>query len=151
MPETAKPPARPVDIYCGAIIDSPEFFNEYSGIKNLQILADIKKKIGEKEIEHYFSVFGLNDKSKTVRKYSLGMKQRLALAQAFMESPEFIVLDEFSNGLDKHGVEFVRKYIKDYSNNETIIILTSHYDEDLSILCDEVYKIEDGEVSKYDV
>lgn len=133
----------------GVIIDKPEFFEELNGIKNLKIFAEIKNKINDEDILKIFNLFELHDTKKIVRKYSLGMKQRLGLAQAFMESPDFIVLDEFTNGLDKEGIVFIREYIKNYKSDDRIIILTSHYEEDLISLCDERFTIENGEIKKY--
>lgn len=77
------------------------------------------------------------------------MKQRLGLAQAFMESPDLVILDEFTNALDKAGIEFIHDYIKQYINEDRIIILTSHNEYDLSSLCDEIYLVEGGQIEKY--
>ena len=86
----------------GVVIETPEFINDYSGFKNLKLLAQVQNKIGDKEILETLEMVGLsNDKDKKVRKYSLGMKQKLRLAQAFMEKPKILILDEPMNGLDK--------------------------------------------------
>lgn len=125
----------------GVIIDKPAFIDEYNGIDNLKLLANIRHNIDDTTIHHYFTLFGLTDKRKSVSKYSLGMRQRLGLAQAFMESPELLLLDEYSNGLDKSGVAQVKQIIKDYANDERIIIVTSHYSQDLTDICDTIYEI----------
>lgn len=125
----------------GVIIDKPAFIDEYNGIDNLKLLANIRHNIDDATIHHYFTLFGLTDKRKSVSKYSLGMRQRLGLAQAFMESPELLLLDEYSNGLDKSGVAQVKQIIKDYANDERIIIVTSHYSQDLTDICDTIYEI----------
>ncbi|MFV0552838.1 MAG: ATP-binding cassette domain-containing protein [Anaerorhabdus sp.] len=134
----------------GVIIDKPEFFDEYSGLKNLKILSEIKNVLSEQEVTEVMKYFGLFDLKKKVKKYSLGMKQRLGLAQAFMESPELLILDEFTNALDKEYTVFIHNEIRSYINDNRIIILTSHYEQDLYALCDEIYTIEDGNVKKYD-
>ncbi len=132
----------------GVIIDKPEFFGEYSGFKNLKLLAEIKNVINDQDIYEVLDLFGLNDYKKLVRKYSLGMIQRLGLAQAFMEKPDFVVLDEFTNALDKDGITFIHEYIKNYRSQSRIIILTSHYENDLLTLCDEIYSLDKGKVMK---
>ena len=130
----------------GVIIDKPAFFNELSGFDNLMLLRNIQKKIDTKTVEHYLQLFGLTKNHQPVSKYSLGMKQRLGLAQAFMESPDLVILDEYTNGLDRSGKTMVKSFIQSYINDERIIILTSHYDVDLNDVCDVMYEIDDQRI-----
>lgn len=107
----------------GVIIETPGFLTQYTGFKNLEILADMKKPVG---------------------KYSLGMRQRLGIAQAIMEDPLFLILDEPFNGLDKHGVEEIRELLLDLKAAGKTILLASHNEEDIRILCDHVYEMDGG-------
>lgn len=132
----------------GVIIEKPGFFDEFDGIKNLKILADIKKEVGEEEIQTYFKLVGLDCPQKKVGKYSLGMKQRLAIAQALMETPELLVLDEVSNGLDRKGRELVYQLLTEYKSDNRIIILSSHSENEINVLCDEVYEVDDSTIVK---
>lgn len=133
----------------GVIIETPGFLGEYTGKKNLEILADLKKKIGKKEICQVLSRVGLNpDLRKPVSKYSLGMRQRLGIAQAIMENPKFLVLDEPFNGLDKGGVAEIRRILLELKSEGKIILLASHNSDDIRILCDEVYEMDAGEIRK---
>lgn len=134
----------------GAIIEHPGFLPQYSGYKNLKLLASIKNIINDDEIKNAMTIVGLdyNDK-KPVKKYSLGMKQRLGIAQAIMEKPKLLILDEPMNGLDKQGVESVRELLKSLNaENNVTILMASHNSEDINLLCDEVYEIDNGILSK---
>ena len=112
---------------CGLIIENPGFLPEYSGYKNLKFLADIQGKIKKDDIYKAIQSVGLNPESKKhVGKYSLGMRQRLGLAQAVMENPELLILDEPLNGLDKEGVEDMRKYLLNLKKDGKTIIIASH-------------------------
>lgn len=131
----------------GAMIEKPGFLPNYSGFKNLKYLADIRNLIDDKEIHevmHLVNLYPLSDKK--VKNYSLGMKQRLGIAQAIMEDPDIIILDEPMNGLDKEGVLLIRSILKKLNDSGKTIIISSHNEEDISELCGEVYKIENGEV-----
>ncbi len=135
----------------GVIIEQPNFVPYISGYKNLKILADINSKINKKDIYEVMEQVGLDPTSKKwVGKYSLGMKQRLSIAQAIMEKPEILILDEPMNGLDSEGVEQIRKCLLDLKNEGKIIILASHYKEDISVLCDEIVKLENGKMVAYE-
>ncbi len=132
----------------GVIIENPGFLPYYSGIKNLMLLAGVKKKADRKKVEETMSECGLNPKLKLhVGKYSLGMKQRLGIAQAIMENPKILILDEPMNGLDRSGVEEIRKLILEQKKEGHIILLASHNSDDIKILCDLVYVMEAGELS----
>ena len=105
----------------GMIIETPGFIPYYSGYKNLKLLADLNHRIGREEIRQSMRQVGLDpDLKRPVRKYSLGMRQRLGLAQAIMENPKILILDEPFNGLDKEGVEEMRKYLLNYKEEEIL-------------------------------
>lgn len=129
----------------GLIIETPGFLTEYTGRKNLEILADLKRKVSGKGIRECLQKVGLDpDLKKPVSKYSLGMRQRLGIAQAIMENPEFLILDEPFNGLDKHGVEEIRKILLELKKEGKSILLASHNAEDIRILCDRVFEMDGG-------
>lgn len=126
----------------GLVINDPQFYNYLSGYENLYILASIKDLISEQDIINILKKVGLqNDKSK-VKTYSTGMKQRLALAQAIMENPDVLILDEITNGIDKTGLNMVYDLLKQEKENGKIIIITSHRIQDIKVLCDVVYEID---------
>lgn len=129
----------------GLIIESPGFLPNISGFKNLKLLADLKGKIKDKDIYEAISKVGLDPKSKKhVGKYSLGMRERLGIAQAIMEDPELLILDEPFNGLDKHGVQDVYQLITEMKNMGKTILLASHNAVDIEILCDTVCEMDAG-------
>lgn len=129
----------------GAIIEAPGFLPQYSGYKNLRFLADIQRKIGRDEIRLAMKQVGLNpDMRKRVGTYSLGMRQRLGLAQAIMEDPPILLLDEPMNGLDEAGIQFVRELLQRLRNHGKLILMASHMKEDLDLLCDEIYRVHEG-------
>ena len=115
----------------GIIIETPGFLSSYTGFKNLEYLASIKNVIGKKK----------------VGKYSLGMRQRLGIAQAIMENPDILILDEPMNGLDNQGVEEVREILLNLRDGGKTIILASHNKEDIEVLCDEVYEMDHGKLT----
>ena len=119
----------------GFIIETPGFLLNYSGYKNLKYLASIRKKIDGNEIKESMSLVGLDSADKKhVGKYSLGMRQRLGIAQAIMEKPDILVLDEPMNALDKNGVEEMRRLFLKMKSEGKLILLTSHNREDIEIL-----------------
>lgn len=129
----------------GAIIESPGFLPYWSGYKNLSYLASLRNRIGAAEISDAMKLVGLDPKDKKpVGKYSLGMKQRLGIAQAIMENPQLLILDEPMNGLDADSVSHMRILLKDMRNSGKTIILASHMQEDLAVLCDELYELNEG-------
>ena len=133
----------------GIIIETPGFIGYYSGYKNLKLLADIKRNIYDKRIREVMAFVGLDpDMKKSVRKYSLGMRQRLGLAQAIMEDPKLLILDEPFNGLDNEGVEEMRRCLLGLKEKGTTILLASHSKEDVGALCDEVYQMEHGRIKE---
>lgn len=127
----------------GVIIETPGFVPFYSGYRNLKILAGLNHKIGKEEIEEAMRTVGLDPKLKRhVKKYSLGMRQRLGIAQAIMEKPKLLILDEPFNGLDKEGVEQMRTYFLELKKQGVTILLSSHTSEDIKLLCDTVTEME---------
>lgn len=136
----------------GVIIEVPGFLPNLSGYKNLKYLADIKGKIGKDRIFEVIRQVGLDPESKKhVGKYSLGMKQRLGIAQALMEDPEILLLDEPMNGLDNKGVADVKEILKDLRKKNKTIILASHHMEDIDELCDKVVVMDSGKIiDRYD-
>ena len=133
----------------GFIIETPGFLMNYSGYKNLKYLASIQKNIDDEAIKESMSLVGLDSADKKhVGKYSLGMRQRLGIAQAIMEKPDILILDEPMNGLDKNGVQEMRKLFLQMKEEGKLILLTSHNREDIEVLCDEVYEMEDGILTK---
>ena len=129
----------------GAIIETPGFLPEYSAFQNLKLMAMIRGKITNERIRETIKLVGLDpDSKKHVGKYSLGMRQRLGIAQAIMEDPLFLILDEPFNGLDKHGVEEIRELLLDLKAAGKTILLASHNEEDIRILCDHVYEMDGG-------
>lgn len=129
----------------GVIIENPGFLPGYSAYNNLKFLAVIKNKIGKNEIREAIKSVGLNpDDKKKVGKFSLGMRQRLGLAQAIMENPELLILDEPMNGLDKEGVADMRQYLLDLKAQGKTILIASHSAEDIDVLCDTVCEMDKG-------
>lgn len=129
----------------GIIIETPGFLPELSGLKNLELLACIRKKIDKKQIEDSIRLLGLDPKDrKPVAKYSLGMRQRLGLAQAIMENPDILILDEPFNGMDTNGIEEIRNLLLSLKKQGKTIVIASHVAEDIRILCDHVYKMKMG-------
>lgn len=132
----------------GIIIEAPGFIPYYSGYKNLKLLAGLRGKIGKNEIIKSMEQVGLDPYLKRhVRKYSLGMRQRLGLAQAIMENPDLLILDEPMSGLDKEGVSDMRGYLKLFRKQGKTILIASHSAEDISILCDTVCEMDKGVLS----
>ena len=131
----------------GVIIETPGFVPFYSGYRNLKILAGLNHKIGKEEIEEAMRTVGLDPKLKRhVKKYSLGMRQRLGIAQAIMEKPKLLILDEPFNGLDKEGVEQMRTYFLELKKQGETILISSHTSEDIKLLCDTVTEMEKGKI-----
>ena len=133
----------------GAIIETPGFLYGYSGYNNLKFLAKINKKISKEKIRQTIQMVGLDpDSKKHVGKYSLGMRQRLGLAQAIMEDPEILLLDEPMNGLDKHGVGEMRELFRSFADQGKTIIMANHSSEDIEVLCDTVHEMDLGVISR---
>lgn len=131
----------------GVLIENPAFISNYTGFKNLSVLASIQKRIGVDRIRQTLEEVGLDpDDKRTYRKYSLGMKQRLGIAAAVMEYPDIIILDEPVNALDESGAMLVRKILRKAKERGAIIILACHDREELEFLSDVIYEISDGRI-----
>ena len=129
----------------GIIIENPGFLPEYSGYYNLHLFALIQNKIKKEEIRNAMRIVGLDpDSKKHVGKYSLGMRQRLGIAQALMEDPSLLILDEPFNGLDKHGVSQMHELILAQKKKGKTILLSSHSQKDIDVLCDVVCEMDGG-------
>ena len=132
----------------GMIIENPGFLLQYSAFKNLKILASINNKISDKRIKETIALVGLDpEDKKIVKKFSLGMKQRLGIAQALMENPKLLILDEPMNGLDSEGVKQIREILLKLKSNSVTILLASHNSDDIDEICDCVYTMENGVLS----
>ncbi|MDS3500737.1 ABC transporter ATP-binding protein [Streptococcus pneumoniae] len=138
-------PERKIPANLGALIEEPGFINYYSGFKNLQYLASIRGVVGNQEINDTLKIVGLYEqKDQKVKTYSLGMRKKLGIAQAIMENPSILLLDEPMNALDKSSVENMRTLFRKLSSEKgTTILIVSHSEEDIRILCDKVYAIKD--------
>lgn len=131
----------------GVTIESPGFWKQYTGFENLKTLALIQKKISDNDINQALLRVGLDPKDNRVyKKYSLGMKQKLDIAQAIMEKPELIILDEPTNALDEESVENVRKILLEEKERGATILIASHNKEDIEILSDFKFKIDNGKI-----
>lgn len=136
----------------GVLIGEMEFLNRYSGYENLEILAEIRNIIDRETILSTLKRVGLySDRDKKVKKYSLGMKQRLRIAQALMEDPSILVLDEPFNALDKEGTREMQLIIQEAKAEGKTILLTSHDERNIEKLCDETYEMENGCIIKKEV
>ena len=132
----------------GIIIETPGFLPGLTGMKNLQILASLKRKISDETIWNTIKRVGLDPSmKKPVSKYSLGMRQRLGIAQAIMEDPSILILDEPLNGLDKHGAAQMRELIKELKAQGKTVLLASHNQQDIDELCDTVCEMDAGVIS----
>lgn len=135
-----------VDLNIGLVVDGAGLYPELTGRMNLQRLAAIRKQISIAEIDMAIQRVGLNPEDKrTYAKYSLGMRQRILIAQAIMEKPEILLLDEPTNGLDEQGVGMVRDIVIKEAERGAVVVIASHNKEDINLLCNRVYELE-GEV-----
>ena len=134
----------------GIIIENPEFLEELNGIENLQYLARINNAIDNDRIYETMLNVGLepNDLRK-VKVYSLGMKQRLAIAQAIMEQPDLLILDEPTRGLDQDGINQIYKVLNDEKSRGATILIASHNIKDIQKLCDEIVFMENAKLYNY--
>jgi ABC-2 type transport system ATP-binding protein len=129
----------------GVMIENPSFWDDLTGFQCLKVIAGIKKIAGTEEIVRWMEYFGLNVEEKIpFSMYSLGMKQKLALIQAFMEKPEILLLDEPMNALDNHSIKKLRELLLQERKRGTVILLCSHIMEDIKLLADKTFIIEEG-------
>lgn len=132
-----------------ALIENPTFFPDLTGFENLKLLSSIQDKIGDEEIiKTLDQVNLLSEKDKKYSEYSLGMKQKLGIAQVLMENPDVMIFDELFNGIEEKTVEKIRNILLELKNQNKIIIVTSHIKEDIDVLSDEVYKFDCGRVER---
>ena len=132
----------------GILIENPSFIINYTGFKNLKILASIQNRISDDEIRDAIRKVGLDpDDKRTFKKYSLGMKQRLGIAAAIMERPDIVILDEPINALDEAGAGLIKGLLDELKANGSLIIIACHDTEELNYLSDEIYEIYDGEIT----
>lgn len=132
-----------------ALIDYPAFLPDLSGLENLVMLAKIQNKISKEDILELMKKLNLfNQKDKQFKKYSLGTKQKLGIAQVLMENPDLIILDEPLNGVEKESAEIIRNILIEEKNKGKIIVIATHIKDDVEMLCEEVFKMEDGKISK---
>lgn len=130
----------------GTIIEEPGFLKQYSGKRNLELLTSMSGR-AHKDIGEVLKLVGLDHAGrKKVGKYSMGMRQRLGIAQAIMENQSILILDEPMNGLDNRGVDEMRELFLDLKREGKTILLASHNREDIEILCDEVYEMDNGKI-----
>ena len=131
----------------GVLIENPAFIGNYTGFKNLKVLASIQNRIGDEQIRKALEDIGLDpDDKRTYRKYSLGMKQKLGIAAAVMENPDIIILDEPINALDEVSVEKVHDILDEQKKRDAVIIIACHDKEELDQLSDEIIEISDGRI-----
>lgn len=132
----------------GILIENPSFISNYTGFKNLKILASIQNRISDDEIRDAIRKVGLDpDDKRTFKKYSLGMKQRLGIAAAIMERPDIVILDEPINALDEAGAGLIKGLLDELKANGSLIIIACHDTEELNYLSDEIYEIYDVEIT----
>ena len=142
-------PLQVVEPNIGLVMDDVSMYPELTGRKNLELLAEIRHKIGKTQIDSALQRVGLNPEDKRAfRKYSLGMKHRLLLAQAIMEQPDFLFLDEPTNAIDVDGVQVFYKIIREEAKRGAIVLVSSHINSDIRELEDEVYQMDHGKLTK---
>lgn len=133
----------------GLVIENAGLYPEFSGFDNLKLLARVNHKIGDAEIKKAIQRVGLDSEDRTlVAKYSLGMKQRIVIAQAIMESPRILILDEPTHTIDEEGVELIRRLILEEKANGALVLISSHDKEDITLLADEIYSMSEGRIVK---
>lgn len=131
----------------GVLIENPSFISNYTGFKNLKVLASIQNRINDEDIKKALIKVQLDpDDKRTYRKYSLGMKQKLGIAATFMENPDIIILDEPINALDEAGAKQVHKILEEQKSRGAIIIIACHDREELEMLSDEIIEISEGKI-----
>ena len=132
-----------------ALIERPNYLPDLTGYENLKMLASIMNKIGDEEIFNTLKKVNLfEEKDKKFKKYSLGMKQKLGIAQVLMEDPDFILLDETFNGIEDESIEKIRKILLEEKRRGKLIIIATHIKEDIDELCDVIYKMSDGKMKE---
>ena len=134
----------------GLVMDDVSMYPELTGRKNLELLAEIRHKIGKTQIDSALQRVGLDPEDKRIfRKYSLGMKHRLLLAQAIMEQPDFLFLDEPTNAVDVDGVQVFYKIIREEAKRGVVVMVSSHINSDIRELADQVYQMDHGKLNVF--
>lgn len=134
----------------GFIIERPNLIPYYSAYNNLKFISSYKGKVNNDRIVKALELVGLSaTEKKKVKNYSLGMKQKVAIAMAIMDDPKILILDEPLNAIDEESVKKIRQIIMEYKQKDRIVLIASHYKDDIDYLCDEVYEMKDGEVQNY--
>lgn len=136
----------------GLTIENTGLYPEFTGLKNLEFLAKVNRLVGTAEIKDAILRVGLdpNDK-RPIKKYSLGMKQRIVIAQAIMEKPNFLLLDEPTNALDESGIALIRNIIKEESERGALVLIASHNKEDIDLVCDRKFTMTDGKLNEGEI
>ena len=138
----------PADV--GLLLENPAFLPELSGYDNLEMIASIGNVVDKERIEEVIKMVGLTDaKDKAFGKYSLGMKQRLAIGQAIMEYPKILMLDEPTNAIDEEGIRVLKDIVASEKSKGTLVLLASHEKEIIDELADEVYTMNDGKITDH--
>lgn len=131
----------------GIVLENAGLYPEFTGFKNLQLLAGLNSKIGKNEVAQAITRVGLDPGDRRiVKKYSLGMKQRIVIAQSIMEKPDVLFLDEPTNALDESGVELIRKIITEEKERGAIVLVASHNKEDINLLADQIFYMDQGSI-----
>lgn len=134
----------------GLVIENAGLYPEYSGFDNLKLLSQINKKVKDADIKNAIQRVGLDPEDNTlVAKYSLGMKQRIVIAQAIMEQPGVLFLDEPTHTIDEEGVHLIRKMIAEEKARGALILISSHVREDIDLLADEIFYMSQGKLSRH--
>ncbi|QYG90469.1 ATP-binding cassette domain-containing protein [Bacillus atrophaeus] len=132
----------------GIVIENPEFIPHLTGKQNLKVLASIKKQATDMDINHALNVVGLDkNDSRRYKKFSLGMKQRLAIGQAIMENPDLLILDEPTNALDEATIERIKTFLDEYKKRNKLILISSHDKYFLELISDQIYEVKEGRVT----
>ena len=127
----------------GIVIENMSLLPQYNAFDNLKLLASLKNKANEEDIKNVLKRVGLDSNLK-VKKFSLGMRQRLNIAQAVFEKQNIILLDEPTNALDEYGVKLVYNLIKDEKERGALVIVATHHEEDLREMCDTILNVSEG-------
>lgn len=136
----------------GLVLENAGLYPEFTGRKNLQILAKLQNIVSDKEIDNAIRRVGLDPNDKRIyRKYSLGMKQRIVIAQAIMEKPKILMLDEPTNALDESGVQEIREIVREEKNRGALILIASHNKDDIKLLADKVFYMNSGRLSEMEI
>lgn len=131
----------------GLLLENPSFLNGLSGFNNLKMIASIRNIVDDKRIDEVIEIVGLSQaRNKKFEQYSLGMKQRLAIANVIMEDPDILIFDEPTNAIDEEGIVVLKKIIKEEREKGKLILLASHEKEIIEELCDDIYYMKEGKI-----